>query len=188
MFERWQFLSVAAPILWGISYTALKPATDVHPCINFFISGSCYLIVSIIWMMNFTTPLTSTLTAFQFLGVNFRWLYLCLYTMISIAANVCFTLANWSQDAPISIITALSSAYPAITFIGSCIFFKEYQRIKLSLALPGIILIIGGSILLALSNNTSVNNNYNNTINNNNNSTRTLNNNHSHATVITIEK
>jgi RsiW-degrading membrane proteinase PrsW (M82 family) len=87
----------------------------------------------------------------QTMFANPSSLYLIGYVASSAFAGFAYLMAASNPEVVLSILTALTAAYPLVTTILMFAIFREFDKINLRLAVPGMLLTAAGCILLALS-------------------------------------
>ncbi len=147
----WLIFTVLATILWGASYTSLGPATGVDPSVIQMVVGITNVLASAVLFLTSLGITTSAREQWIVLTQNYKWLYVGGYAFAAVAGSLCYLYATKQQDAPIFLITAVSSAYPLVTMALEFILFASYRRVRLQMALPGMVLIAAGCALLAFS-------------------------------------
>ena len=138
----WQLYAIACALLWGTGYTILTRVHLDRFTIN-VMYGGCLLIV------NFLASIMSGQLE-NFYMIPDYGLYLFFYIGIMISGAIVFMTGYGTAGSYASAFTAISSAYPMIQIILSQIFLSN-QTINLYYAIPGIICIVTGVILLTVS-------------------------------------
>ena len=153
----WIFWGVLATVLWGSGYAFLKPAGEVNALVNqiLFGAGSCVLSLIVMGIWACATgdgdSTTTFLEPWRALARNKSSWYLVGYVVCNCGAGLAYLYASTLPDVTLSILTAFTAAYPLVTSIILFATFREFDKIDLRLAIPGIIVTATGTALLALS-------------------------------------
>lgn len=83
--------------------------------------------------------------------LHFNNLYLIGFIGFCALGGFAYMLAVQDKHASTSAVTAISSTYPAVTMLILCLFYKEYEKLDLRLALPGVALAASGAALIAIA-------------------------------------
>jgi hypothetical protein len=73
------------------------------------------------------------------------------YSTMSIAGSLTFLTGQRVENAPLTLLNAMTSSYSIITTALLFAIYHEYTKLNLALAVPGLLLIVVGLVLLALS-------------------------------------
>ena len=157
---NWIFWASLATVLWGSGYVFLKPVNkEVNPLVIQILFGVgtfvCNLIAMGIWAAVSSSPSSSTATTFIepwkiLLDHRENW-YLVGYVLCNAFAGLVFLYTSTLPDVPLTILTALTAAYPLVTTIIVFGLFREFDTIDLRLAIPGLVVTMTGTVLLALA-------------------------------------
>jgi hypothetical protein len=147
----WLIFTILATVLWGASYTSLGPATGVDVSVIQMVVGVTNVLASAVLFLTSWGTAAGAREQWIILTQNYKWLYVGGYAFAAVAGSLCYLYATKQQGAPIFLITAVSSAYPLVTMALEFILFASYRRVRLQMALPGMVLIAAGCALLAFS-------------------------------------
>jgi hypothetical protein len=153
----WIVWALTATILWGAGYSFLRPTGDVNPLVSQILFGGgtfvCNLTVMGIWaaVTGDGDSLTTFVEPWQALFRHRQSWFLLGYVLCNSFAGLAYLYASTLPDVPLSVLTALTAAYPLVTTVILFAVFQEFEKIDLRLAIPGIIVTATGCALLALS-------------------------------------
>lgn len=153
--------SLLAALLWGASYTCLKPVDNISPYViqltyNVFSSFAVLVVTFCVGLSKHQTMNE----IFCVLEFTYLKLGLCLaYSLLGCTAGVLYVYSvqqsqvinEDGQQGSASIVTAISSSYVLFNILFNFIFFQDYQQMNLAIALPGMALTVIGVILMSLS-------------------------------------
>jgi uncharacterized membrane protein len=142
----WGFITVAC---WGCGTIFLKPTRNLDALVIQTLIGIAYVLFSLIGQIIVSngdiTPLWKVLR-------ESNNLYVLGYVIGMTLGTFTYLYAAVLPGSSISILTAMTWVIsPVITAVLAFAFFKEYENVDLRLTIPGIILIMAGGTLLALS-------------------------------------
>ena len=151
----WLFLCLSATLLWGTSYSLLKPIGLMSPLILQCLTGFGQILLgSIVLIISFSGNWNEIKKTWQIsLDSNTKILLLITYILLNFIASNCYLRATQLPNVSIAIITSISSCYPIITTLLAILFYNEAKNISLSWAIPGFFFNTLGCILLAFSKN-----------------------------------
>lgn len=151
----WVTLGLSATLLWGVGYVFLKPVKDVNPMIIQtmfgFGSGLCNVLAMAMWSAYTSQSGAPFVEAWTSFAANETSLNLIGYVMCHMLAGLLFVIASQLENVPLSILTAMTSAYPVVTTVLVFVLFEEYKTVRLDYAVSGLVLTVTGCTLLALS-------------------------------------
>lgn len=155
---NWVICGVLATILWGSGYAFLKPLGEgTNPFVSQILFGVGTTISNLVAMMIWAafTGDDDFKTTFIVPWENFfrtreSW-YLLGYVLCNSFAGLVYLYASTLPEVRLSVLTAFTAAYPLVTTIILFVAFREFDKIDLRLAIPGIIVTATGCALLALS-------------------------------------
>jgi len=150
----WLTLTGAAVVCWGVAASSLKPLSTVqlHPAV---LSGAYGLVqvaaAAAILLRNHLTAAGGPGLAWPGSVPGTASVWILTYAVLSTAAGYMNILATRQRDAVVTVVSALGSCYPAVTMTLNFLWFHESARVRLGLAVPGLLLICAGGALLAVS-------------------------------------
>lgn len=145
--NSWILYAVSCSLLWGTGYTILKwSANDLST----FTINTIYGIVMVF------ANLTASIIANDFSNYKLlqNWkvaLSLSGYIILFVTSSFLYLMGYKLENTPTSTYTAITSTYPAITFTLSFVLLNQ-RDYNYFYAIPGLLLIIIGTVLLSLSN------------------------------------
>lgn len=142
--KMWWLFASGSALLWGLAYVVLPALSGVSPyVINVYSNaiGVCLNVIVGVSVGNFDWSTISSL----------NYGLLTVYAIPVNAGSILYLLALKQPDAPSAVITALSSCYYAISVIGIIVVYQQFERLRLTFAISGILCSIAGTILLSFS-------------------------------------
>ena len=141
----WIIFPICASILWGIGYALMSQVSD--KLLSYTINASFGLSMFVLNIMALiATKNTDNLVLIKNQNIL---LYLCGYCIFAVFGSFCY-LYGYSTDVNIGIYTSISSTYAVTTFLLGYFLFGQ-NNFNMYYAVSGILMIFGGTILLALS-------------------------------------
>ncbi len=148
----WIWLGLGATVLWGGTYALLKPAGAVSPFVTNVIVGALGFVTGLLGLAVESRSDPSRFNAAWLdLGIDNRWIYILGYSVANVVAAYLYLYATQLPGVQISVLTAMTSCYPLVTTLLCFLFFAEWKRVRLALAVPGLALATASCILLAMS-------------------------------------
>lgn len=152
---NWLIWAILATVSWGSGYAFLKPLGKVSPLVIQILVGAGSFVINLvamgIWSFVTDEPFDKPWQDLVRNGNNS--LYLIGYLCANVFANLAFLVSiNSAPNVSLSIVTALTAAYPLVTMIIMFAWFREFEKIELRIAIPGMIVTTIGCAMLALSN------------------------------------
>jgi drug/metabolite transporter (DMT)-like permease len=145
------FYSLGCAVCWGFSYTFLSQISDTFKSTTInILYGLSLIITNLVWSTIF-----DELKDFKKLieVPHDKNIYLFAYILFVNIANFVFMRGlSILQDISFSsIYISISSTYPIFKFLFSYILYANQRNYKLELAIPGILIVCGGLIMLIFS-------------------------------------
>jgi drug/metabolite transporter (DMT)-like permease len=155
MGASWLLWAILATIGWGGAYVFLKPAGPVAPLVIQVLCGGGSMVLNLlamgIWALATVDPSKTFLDPWRSMARNPSSLYLIGYVSATAFGGFAYLTAASMPEVPLSVLTALTAAYPLVTTTFMFAIFREFDKINLWFAIPGMILTSVGCVLLALS-------------------------------------
>jgi hypothetical protein len=139
-------LSALSAVLWGVAYVALVPLDNLSPwTINFYYGATMVasngIALSVTGKWSEVTELHDVSLILAFVG----------YLVANVVASFVFLLGfQLVADSFAGGYTAISSCYPAITFVLAFAILKQ-QNFNVPLAVAGLVCTTAGVVMIALS-------------------------------------
>jgi hypothetical protein len=146
----WIFVALLATFAWGLAYVFLHPvsAYGVNPYVVQALSGIVTFVLNAIVLVA-----TSHSLPFEFRTLQNIPILLCAlaYSVFLVIGGLLYLVAARIPGVQTSILTCITGGYFLVTLAFAWPLWQEYQRVNLLFAIPGILFLIIGLVLLALA-------------------------------------
>jgi len=142
----WQTLGIGCLLCWAAAYTVLPSFNTVSPFVLSAIYGIETFVINLLVNLAVNGPSgwqqSWQLDAKQVIGS-------LAYSVFLTCGALLYLFASRQPNVLVSVLTAFTSSYFAISFVTILFIYGEYERLQIKFAVPGIILMVAGTILLS---------------------------------------